>query len=91
LGHAVAAHQFLKPPTSAETLAAFRNADGDVKVIGGGTDVVYNMRDRLFRPDVLLSIRDLRPSTDRASTDGKKRAATGAAPEPRHSDPGERA
>jgi 4-hydroxybenzoyl-CoA reductase subunit beta len=53
------AHEFLKPPTLAETLAALRNADGDVKVIGGGTDVVYNMRGRLFRPDVLLSVRDL--------------------------------
>jgi 4-hydroxybenzoyl-CoA reductase subunit beta len=36
-----------------------RNARGEVRPIAGGTDVVFNMRGRLFRPDVLLSIREL--------------------------------
>ncbi|MFW2403234.1 MAG: FAD binding domain-containing protein [Gammaproteobacteria bacterium] len=53
------AHEFLKPPTLDETLAALQSADGDVKLIGGGTDVVFNMRGRLFTPDILLSLKDL--------------------------------
>ncbi len=58
------AHEFLKPPTLAATLAALKSAAGGarpeyIKLIGGGTDVVYNMRGRLFRPDVLLSLKDL--------------------------------
>ncbi len=58
-------HKFLKPPTLEASLSALQasTAGGDeprdVKLIGGGTDVVYNMRGRLFQPDVLLSIRDL--------------------------------
>ncbi|MBT8443621.1 MAG: 4-hydroxybenzoyl-CoA reductase subunit beta [Gammaproteobacteria bacterium] len=53
------AHDFLKPPTLDETLAALKAANGEVKLIGGGTDVVFNMRGRLFRPDILLSVKDL--------------------------------
>ncbi len=30
-----------------------------MKLLAGGTDVVFNMRGRLFQPDVLLSIKDL--------------------------------
>lgn len=52
-------HEFVKPSTLEESLAALKSADGDVKLIGGGTDVVFNMRGRLFRPDILLSIKDL--------------------------------
>ena len=52
-------HEFLKPPTLDETLAALKTIDGEVKLIGGGTDVVFNMRGRLFRPDFLLSLKDL--------------------------------
>jgi len=53
------AHEFLKPSSLADTLAALTAATGDVKLIGGGTDVVFNMRGRLFTPDVLLSLKDL--------------------------------
>jgi len=52
-------HEFIKPATLAETLVKLADVDGQVKVLGGGTDVVFNMRGRLFRPDVLLSIKDL--------------------------------
>jgi len=57
-------HEFLKPTSLADTLAALTSAAGDVKpleikLIGGGTDVVFNMRGRLFTPDVLLSLKDL--------------------------------
>lgn len=53
------AHEFVKPATLEEGLVALRSASGEVKLIGGGTDVVFNMRGRLFQPDVLLSIKDL--------------------------------
>ena len=52
-------HEFIKPTTLAETLATLTAADGEIKILGGGTDVVFNMRGRLFQPDVLLSIKDL--------------------------------
>jgi 4-hydroxybenzoyl-CoA reductase subunit beta len=52
-------HDFLKPSTLTESLAAMKAAQGEVKLIGGGTDVVFNMRGRLFQPDVLLSVKDL--------------------------------
>ena len=58
------AHEFLKHASLAETLAALKPSDGadaplNIKLIGGGTDVVFNMRGRLFEPDVLLSLKDL--------------------------------
>ena len=52
-------HEFVKPTTLAEGLAALKSASGEVKLVGGGTDVVFNMRGRLFQPDVLLSVKDL--------------------------------
>ncbi len=52
------AHEFVKPRTLAESLDVLRQA-GNVKLIAGGTDVTFNMRGRLFQPDVLLSVRGL--------------------------------
>ena len=52
-------HEFRKPATLAEGLALLaRNATG-TKLTAGGTDVTFNMRGKLFQPEVLLSIRDL--------------------------------
>lgn len=53
------AHEFRKPDSLAESLAMLQNHPGEVKPVAGGTDVVFNMRGRLFQPDVLLSIREL--------------------------------
>ena len=36
-------HEFVKPTTLADTLATLQSAEGDIKLIGGGTDVVFNM------------------------------------------------
>jgi len=52
-------HDFIKPTSLADGLAALQSASGEVKLVGGGTDVVFNMRGRLFQPDVLLSVKDL--------------------------------
>ncbi len=52
-------HDFVKPLTLAEGLAVLRNATGEVRLLGGGTDVVFNMRCRLMTPDTLLSLKDL--------------------------------
>jgi len=52
-------HEFVKPTTLKEGLAALESASGEVKLVGGGTDVVFNMRGRLFQPDILLSVKDL--------------------------------
>jgi len=53
------AHQFAKPANLAEALTALQKGSGQVRLLAGGTDVVFNMRGRLFMPDVLLSLRDL--------------------------------
>jgi 4-hydroxybenzoyl-CoA reductase subunit beta len=53
------AHEFLKPDSLEASLAALRAARGEVRLLAGGTDVIFNMRGRLFQPDVLLSIRNL--------------------------------
>ena len=52
-------HEFIKPSSVAEGLEALSTSSGEVKLIGGGTDVVFNMRGRLFQPDVVVSLRDL--------------------------------
>ena len=51
-------HEFVKPASLVEGLDALNSASGEVKLIGGGTDVVFNMRGRLFQPDILLSVKD---------------------------------
>lgn len=51
-------HEFLKPRTLAEGLDLL-GTRRDVQVLGGGTDVVFNMRGRLFQPAALLSVRSL--------------------------------
>lgn len=52
-------HKFVKLPTLSETLSVLRSATGEVRIISGGTDVIFNMRGRLFRPNHLVSIKDL--------------------------------
>jgi 4-hydroxybenzoyl-CoA reductase subunit beta len=53
------AHEFVKPVTLEEGLAVLRRAGAEGRVLGGGTDVVFNMRNRLMKPAVLLSVREL--------------------------------
>jgi 4-hydroxybenzoyl-CoA reductase subunit beta len=52
-------HEFAKPRTLRECLTVLRESGDGVKLLAGGTDVVFNMRGRLFQPEVLLSIREL--------------------------------
>jgi 4-hydroxybenzoyl-CoA reductase subunit beta len=52
-------HEFCKPASLAEALAVLQARSRDVKLLAGGTDVIFNMRGRLFEPDILLSLRDL--------------------------------
>jgi 4-hydroxybenzoyl-CoA reductase subunit beta len=53
------AHQFVKPVNLDEGLDVLRRGGEGVRIVGGGTDVVFNMRNRLMTPAVLLSIREL--------------------------------
>lgn len=56
------AHDFVKPATLTEGLAALKSAtaaNAELKLLGGGTDVIFNMRGKLFRPDIVLSLKDL--------------------------------
>jgi 4-hydroxybenzoyl-CoA reductase subunit beta len=52
-------HDFIKPRTLAEGLAALRDAPPGVRLLGGGTDVIFNMRCRLMTPATVLSLKDL--------------------------------
>lgn len=51
-------HDFVKPATLAEGLDLLASRPG-VRPIGGGTDVIFNMRGRLFTPATVLSLRSL--------------------------------
>jgi len=53
------AHEFAKPASLAEALKLLHQGPGEVRLLAGGTDVIFNMRGRLFEPDILLSLRDL--------------------------------
>ncbi|MGI9308182.1 MAG: FAD binding domain-containing protein [Gammaproteobacteria bacterium] len=52
-------HQFAKPASLDESLELLADTAGVSKLVSGGTDVIFNMRARLFTPDVLLSLKDL--------------------------------
>jgi 4-hydroxybenzoyl-CoA reductase subunit beta len=52
-------HDFIKPRSLAEGLAVLRDAPPGVRLLGGGTDVVFNMRCRLMTPDTVLSLKDI--------------------------------
>jgi len=72
------AHEFVKPAALAEGLSLLASAAGEIKPIAGGTDVIYNMRGRLFQPDVLLSVRELTELQGvRPDADGGLRLGTG--------------
>jgi 4-hydroxybenzoyl-CoA reductase subunit beta len=53
------AHEFMKPASLDEGLALLQRARAKARVLGGGTDVIFNMRNRLMQPEVLLSLRAL--------------------------------
>lgn len=51
-------HEFLKPRTLAEGLVLLAGQPGALP-LAGGTDVIYNMRGRLFTPPAVVAIRHL--------------------------------
>jgi len=53
------AHDYVKPRTLEEGLGVLSRSGAAVRLLGGGTDVTFNMRNRLMQPAVLLSIREL--------------------------------
>jgi len=52
-------HDFQKPETLAATLELLKQTSASAKLLAGGTDVVFNMRGRLFQPETLISIKDI--------------------------------
>lgn len=52
-------HDFLKPLSLAASLTVLRDAPGEVRLLGGGTDLVFNMRCQLITPGTVLSLKDL--------------------------------
>jgi len=52
-------HEFIKPASLADAIRVIGREQRSVKLLAGGTDVVFNMRGRLFQPQVLLSLRDI--------------------------------
>ena len=53
------AFDFRTPRTVEEALALLREHGDDAKVIAGGTALVTMMKQRLVRPEVLISLRDV--------------------------------
>jgi len=52
-------HEFLKPASLQEGLKALEARPERTRLLGGGTDVVFNMRCRLMTPERVLSLKDL--------------------------------
>ena len=52
-------HTYLKPASLDECLFALRDAGEFGQIVAGGTDVIFNMRLKLFRPRTVVSIRRL--------------------------------
>jgi 4-hydroxybenzoyl-CoA reductase subunit beta len=50
-------HQYLKAESLSECLQQLRDNSERAQVVAGGTDVIFNMRLKLFEPDIALSIR----------------------------------
>ena len=77
-------HTYHKPETLDECLAMLASlssestAPGDARVVAGGTDVIFNMRLRLFEPRNVISIRRLPElQTDEELADGGLRIGAG--------------
>jgi len=52
-------HNYLKPASLDECLMALKDAGEFGQIVAGGTDVIFNMRLKLFRPKTVISIRRL--------------------------------
>jgi 4-hydroxybenzoyl-CoA reductase subunit beta len=52
-------HTYLKPASLDECLLALRDTGQTGQIIAGGTDVIFNMRLKLFRPETVISVRRL--------------------------------
>jgi len=50
-------HQYLKAQSLGDCLQQLRDNSERAQVATGGTDVIFNMRLKLFEPDIALSIR----------------------------------
>jgi 4-hydroxybenzoyl-CoA reductase subunit beta len=53
-------HSYVKAESLEECLKTLRETGEKAKVIAGGTDVIFNMRLKLFQPEVAVSIRGLK-------------------------------
>lgn len=52
-------HSYVKAESLQECLRVLRETGEKAQVVAGGTDVIYNMRQKLFDPDVAVSIRGI--------------------------------
>ena len=52
-------HQYVKAASLEDCLGRLRDNAAGTRIVGGGTDVIFNMRLKLFQPEVALSIRGL--------------------------------
>jgi 4-hydroxybenzoyl-CoA reductase subunit beta len=52
-------HEYQKPATLHDALVQLQQSGRGAKLLGGGTDVIFNMRGRLFQPDLLLALSGL--------------------------------
>ena len=50
-------HQYLTVESLSDCLKTLREKGDRTQVVAGGTDVIFNMRLKLFEPDIALSIR----------------------------------
>ncbi len=53
------AHNYVRPASLDDCLKALREAGDAGQIVAGGTDVIFNMRLKLFRPETVISVRKL--------------------------------
>ena len=53
------AHDYVKPINLDDCLRQLHNTGSHSQIVAGGTDVIFNMRLKLFRPQTLISVRKL--------------------------------
>ena len=70
-------HKYIKPESLEECLTALRETGESGQIIAGGTDVIFNMRLKLFQPETVISVRRL-PELSRVEelADGRIRIGT---------------
>ena len=55
--------QFQKPETVDEAVKLLQNAEGDARILAGGTDLLVQLRAHMIDPGVIIDIKNIEETT----------------------------